>query len=168
MKTLDHFSIPYRGMKNGMHTFRFEVDDAFFACFDKSIIGRGEVRVELEFDRRSDLATAHFHCKGHVWVNCDRCLLDFEYPVETAFVLHVKEGKEDPNEDEVIFVDEYTSTINVAQYIYEWISISLPMVRMHENIEDCDPDVIKKLNAGEASADEQGLWSDLKNLNFEN
>ena len=29
MKVLDHFSIPYQGLKNGMHTFHFQVDDAF-------------------------------------------------------------------------------------------------------------------------------------------
>ena len=168
MKTLDHFSIPYKGLKNGMHTFHFNVDDSFFDCFEKSIIQRGSVKVDLYFDRRSDLASAEFHCEGSVVVNCDRCLLDFNYPIETDFTLLIKEGEVDPDEDEVIFIDEYTSIINVAQYIYEWVTISLPMIRMHEDIADCDPDVIKKLNGSDSESDKDSIWTNLKNMNFEN
>lgn len=155
-------------MKNGMHTFHFDVDDGFFEMFEKSIIQRGSVKVDLNFDRRSDLGVAEFHCEGSVVVNCDRCLLDFDYTIDTEFTLLIKEGEVDPNEDEVIFVDEFTSTINVAQFIYEWISISLPMVRMHEDIADCDPDVIKKLNGSDSESDISSIWTNLKNMNFEN
>ena len=41
------------------------------------------------------------------------------------------------------------------------------MVRMHEDIADCDPDVIKKLNI-ELSDDDDSIWSNLKNMNLEN
>ena len=68
----------------------------------------------------------------------------------------------------VIFIDEYTSIINVAQYIYEWVTISLPMIRMHEDIADCDPDVIKKLNGSDSESDKDSIWTNLKNMNFEN
>jgi uncharacterized metal-binding protein YceD (DUF177 family) len=168
MKTLDHFSIPYRGMKNGMHTFRFQVDNEFFKCFENSLIDVGNINVELDLDRRSDLAIADFRCKGTVLVTCDRCLLGFDLPIETEFTLHIKEGDADPDEDEIIYINEYTSNLNVAQYIYEWITLSLPMVRMHEDINSCDPQVINKLNVVSDKSEDDNIWSNLKNMNFEN
>ena len=167
MKVLEHFSIPYQGLKNGMHTFRFIVDEGFFESFETSFVTKGSFDVALEFDKRPDMSIAVFHCEGKVTVPCDRCLVEFELPVITDFTLHIKYGENDPNEDEVIFIDTETSKINFAQYIYEWICISLPMVRMHEDISDCDPEVIRKLS-GDQEETKDSVWSSLNKLNFDN
>lgn len=168
MKVLEHFSIPYQGLKNGMHTFWFEVDNDFFAAFEDSFIKQGGFKVRLELDKRPDMAIAIFDCEGHVVLPCDRCLLDFEMPLVLDFKLHIKYGDPDPNEDEVMFIDAETSKINFAQYIYEWICISLPMIRMHEDVNDCDPLMIEKLSNRSNENDIDNVFSTLKNIKFDN
>jgi uncharacterized metal-binding protein YceD (DUF177 family) len=168
MKILDHFSIPYQGLKNGMHRFIFDVDDAFFNCFENSIIQNGKFKVELELDKRPDLAIANFECSGVVICPCDRCLADFEHEMDLEFSLHIKYGIGNPDDDEVIYITIDTSHINFAQSIYEYITINLPMIKAHENIEDCDQDIINKLKDKNDQDDEDSIWSSLKGLKLDN
>ncbi|MBK8702057.1 MAG: DUF177 domain-containing protein [Saprospiraceae bacterium] len=167
MKVLEHFSIPYQGLKNELHTFHFQVDEAFFHCFENALVGKGEFEVELELDKRPDMAIANFSLTGHVVVPCNRCLEDFELPIETDFTLHIKYGDNDSGNDEVIFIDPDTSKVNFAQPIYEWICVSLPMVTVHEDIEDCDPEMIKKLKGESDDDDDDNIWSGLKKMNLD-
>ncbi|MFM2392461.1 MAG: hypothetical protein RLZZ546_438 [Bacteroidota bacterium] len=168
MKVLEHFSIPYQGLKNGMHTFWFEVENVFFEAFEESFIKQGGFKVKLDLDKRPDMAIAIFECDGYVVLPCDRCLLDFEMPLSLEFKLHIKYGAPDPNEDEVMFIDLETSKINFAQYIYEWICISLPMVRMHSDIKNCDPLMIEKLSNNSIENEDDNIFSKLKNIKFDN
>jgi uncharacterized protein len=165
MNVLDHFSIPYQGLKNGMHTLHFKVDEGFFESFENSIVKSGVFDVEMELDKRPDLSIATFNCDGHVVLPCDRCLLDFELPLSVDFTIHIKYGEPTKDDDEVLFLDPETSHINVAQHIYEWICISLPMVRTHEEVSDCDPEMIRKLTqSDEADNNEDtSIWASLKN-----
>lgn len=167
MKVLDHFSIPYQGLKNGMHTFHFQVDDAFFECFEAALVKRGNFEVTLDLDKRPDMAIAEFTLTGAAEVTCDRCLGEFMLPMDTFFTLHIKHGAGDEAEDEVMFIDVETSKVNFAQPIYEWICVSLPMFKSHEDEADCDQEVISRLKDGADNDSDVGPWSSLKDLNFE-
>ncbi len=167
MKVLDHFSIPYQGLKNGMHTFHFQVDDTFFTCFESPLVKRGRFEVTLDLDKRPDMAIASFTMTGAAEVICDRCLGEFMLPMETEFTLHIKYGEGDEADDEVMFIDTETSKVNFAQPIYEWICISLPMVKSHEDESECDPEVIARLNGNSDGDTDTGPFSSLKDLSFE-
>jgi uncharacterized protein len=169
MKVLEHFSIPYIGLKSGMHSFLFEVDDDFFENFEDSPIQKGKLQIKLQLDKRPDMAIASFDCQGYVVTACDRCLLDFELPIDFEFMLHIKYGEEDLDEDEVIYIDTETSKINFAQFIYEWIILSLPMIKVHQDEKNCDPIMIEKLNGNKADNNEESnIFSALKNIKFDN
>lgn len=167
MNVLDHFSVPYLGLKNGIHQITFEVDDSFFHAFENSYVEGGKLKVELSLDKRPDLAVADFIFDGEVRVNCDRCLQSFDYPIAGDAKLHVKVGSQDPDQDEVLFIDQETSIINFASYIYECICLLLPMSITHEDIEDCDPVMIAKLNKTNNDAANNDVWNSLKGLDLE-
>lgn len=168
MKVLDHFSIPYQGLKNGLHSYQFDVDAAFFNEFENSPISNGEFVVNLELDKRSDLAIAEFDFNGTVTVNCGRCLADFDMPMDGEYTLHIKYGEAIGDEDEVMFVDPDVSSINFAQFIYESICISLPMVVLHPDLRECDPEIIRRMSfEEEAEKSTNEIWKDLKGLNIE-
>jgi uncharacterized protein len=168
MNVLDHFSIPYQGLKNGMHKLQFKVDEGFFEAFGCTIVKSGRFEVEMELDKRPDLGIASFYCKGEITLPCDRCLLDFDMPLEVNFKLHIKYGLPTNEDDEVIFIDPETSHINLSQHIYEWVCISLPMIRTHEKIENCDPEVIRKLTVSEEVESDDAIWAKLKGFKADN
>lgn len=167
MTLLDHFSVPYKGLKNGLHEFNFEIDAAFFKEFDSEIKVQNTFYVKLELDKRHEIADAFFYINGEVLAECDRCLAPLSIPIHSENTLRIKFGDTQLNNDEVLFIDENTSSINFAQVIYEFIILSLPIMKMHEDINDCDQEVIDKLNE-QAKANESGqsIWNDLKGLKF--
>ena len=164
MKYLDHFSVPYMGLKNGSHIFNFEVDDQFFNYFENETISSGHVNVQLTLDKRADMSEAFFDFVGDVQLNCDRCLAPLTYDLDHESKLLIKYGEEDLDEDEVMFIHPEVSIINFAHIIYEFILLSLPMIVSHEDINECDQDIISKINIKGDPTDTNPTGDALKNL----
>ncbi|HMP28334.1 MAG TPA: DUF177 domain-containing protein [Saprospiraceae bacterium] len=166
MNVLDHFSIPYKGLKIGIHHFKFEVDTPFFETFEKAYVTAGNLIGLLELDKRSDLAIASLNIKGEVYVPCDRCLDQLDYPIDGDFKLHIKFSKVEEEQDEVIFIDPDSSHINFAKFVYDSICLSVPLVKYHEYEDDCNPEIIKKLNESRPTSKVESGWNILDGLNL--
>jgi uncharacterized metal-binding protein YceD (DUF177 family) len=172
MNVLDHFSIPYQGLKNGMHQFKFDVDDDFFDTFDKPFVEKGSLEVNMNFDKRPSLSVAEFSISGEVEVRCDRCLQEFMLDIASEFILHIKFGDPQLNEDEVMFIETEASIINFAEYIYECICLSVPMINTHEDLVECDPEVVSRLYQSEedevsSKEEKPDVWQSLKTIKFD-
>jgi len=168
MNVLDHFSVPYKGLKAGLHHFKFEVDGPFFNAFENPFVEDGNLIGLLELDKRSDLAIANLDITGTVKVPCDRCLDEFDYSIEGNFTLHVKFSKIEEEQDEVIFVDPDSSHINFAKFVYDSICLSIPMVKYHANEEECNPEMIERLNASKPESKVESVWNILDGINLKN
>ena len=81
-------------------------------------------------------------------VNCDTTNEPYNQKIKTDFDLVVKFGEEynDENED-ILIIPHGEYEVNVAQYIYELIVLSLPAKRIHPGIADgtLQSDILKKL-----------------------
>jgi len=175
MNILDHFSIPYKGLGIGLHQFKFEVDDSFFAAFEDAVIQNGTFQVTLDLDKRSDHSIMDFQVQGHTGTSCDRCLADISLPVEGQYTLHLKFSEEVSEDDEIVFVHPDVSIVNVAKYVYDVIGVSLPMTKVYDCENDpesnCNEKVLSLLNDDsqeEVSNDPKpSPWDQLKGLNFD-
>ena len=90
----------------------------------------------------------HFLTDGDVNINCDVTNEPYNQPIQSEFNLVVKFGAEYNNENEDILIIPHGSyEINVAQYIYELIVLSIPQKRIHPGVEDgtLDSDILDKL-----------------------
>lgn len=116
-----------------------------------------------------------FKASGSVNVNCDLTNEPYDQPIDGSLFLVIKFGEEfnDENEDLLILPHgEYE--VNVQQYIYELIVLSIPLKRVHPGVEDgtLDSEVLDKLeelsiNNNENKNDEDEIdprWDKLKNL----
>jgi hypothetical protein len=75
-----------------------------------------------------------FEMVGNVTVPCDRCLEDCEIPVHYKGRLLVKiavDGEEPPFEGDILWLRPGAATIDLGQYIYESVVLSLPLQRIH-------------------------------------
>jgi len=172
MDKLAHFTIPYAGLKVGRHELNFEIDDQFFELMEGSPIKKGNFRVILDLDKRHDMGIMIFHITGQTPAVCERCNLDFDLDLESDFRLVLKFGENtDIADDEVMYLPSEKDELNVAQYLYESIVLSMPLIIVHEDTNDCDPDVIKVLQS-EQTEDEpitkSSIWDQLKNLDLNN
>jgi uncharacterized metal-binding protein YceD (DUF177 family) len=148
MKPLKDYTIPYVGLKIGKHHFDYQIDKKFFNHFEYDDFNDVDVKTELVFEKKSTLLELHFQVSGVVNVNCDITNEPYNQDVNGDFDLVVKFGDayNDDFEDIVILPHgEYE--INVEQYIYELIILSMPAKRIHPGVEDgtLDSDILKKL-----------------------
>lgn len=124
------------------------MNDDFFAAFEGAEISRGDVNVELDLLKQASMLTLDFQMNGEVEVVCDRCLGEFRMPVEYEGTLQVKFTEDPPESDgDIVWLHPVESEINLAQYIYESIVLSLPYQRIHPVDENgnptCDPEMLK-------------------------
>lgn len=135
-------------LADGEHQFELEVNDAFFALFNYGLIEKGKAEVALLLKKSSTMLTLHFAVKGTVELICDRSLEPFEQPIELEERLIVKYGEEEQDlDDDLLIITQNTQKINVAQFIYEIIGISLPMKKIHPDyLEEDDEDEFDDLN----------------------
>ena len=70
IKQLD---IPFVALKQGIHNFSFEVENAFFEAFPYSIIDEGFISVELSLDKKDTLMVGDYKIFGSVVSTCATC-----------------------------------------------------------------------------------------------
>lgn len=176
MKGLRDFQIPFVGLKVGVHEFNFELGKKFFEHFPDSPVAECDVKVKLEFDKKETLFTLNFFIDGKVSVECDRCLAPYQKEIFGDFTCYVKfteNPDEIPENDEIVFIGRDESHIDVAQLIYEYVVLCLPIQKIpcKEPGEDerCNQEVLKffkqqeEANQKEPTIDPR--WEALKKLN---
>ncbi|WP_421921100.1 YceD family protein [Marinifilum sp.] len=171
MEYLSKYTIPFKGLKDGLHEFEFKVDRKFFAYFQEDDVYQAEADVKVSFNKKTLVTTLEFKLKGSLKVACDRCLEDLEIKVEGENSLHLKFGEEHEElADDVIVLAESENEINVAQYIYELFELSLPLSFVHPDDEDgnstCNEIMIQKLNDLSVNEEEKidPRWNELRKL----
>ncbi|MBD2754844.1 YceD family protein [Spirosoma validum] len=144
MNALRAYDIHIVGLENKRYEYDFTSDDAFFVALEQDLIQKGNIQTHLLLEKSETMIRLDFHITGTVEQICDRSLDEYDEPVDTRQTMLLKFG--DHNEelsDEIELIERNTATINVARYIFEFISLSLPMKRLHprfRNEEDEDDD----------------------------
>ena len=86
MEESQRYAIPYKGLKNGCHEFRFEVDGSLFEEYQSTEIKDGRCEVTVAADRSESQVTLDVAIAGYVVVECDRCLEDCRVPIDFEVV----------------------------------------------------------------------------------
>jgi len=149
MKVNKDFLIPFVGLKQGKHQFEFEINKAFFDAFDFDEYNDVNIKVNLVLEKKSTMLELGFKHKGTVNVPCDVSNEDFDLVVKGELNLIVKFGDEYNDDNDVLLIlphGEYQ--VDVSQYIYEMIVLSVPLKRIHPGIKDGTfaADVLNKLD----------------------
>lgn len=168
MDSLQEYALPIDGLRLGVHEFGFKVDRSFFEAFENSAIGESNFEVQLTLEKRPNLFVLNFYIQGTIQTECDRCLEVFDLPIEGSHELLVKYAAEASEEMEVIYIQPETRVLNVARFVYEFIHLTVPMVKNHDaSGGECDPDILNILEgqdySDEPESDEPNpIWEALR------
>ncbi len=174
MRNLEEFTIPFKGLKLGKHQFEYELDNEFFRHFEYDEFNSANVKIDLLFEKKSTMMELTFQASGTVNVNCDLTNEPYDQPIGSTLFLVIKFGDEFNNDDEDLLIlphGEYE--VNVQQYIYELVVLSVPQKRVHPGVEDgtLKSDVLDKLEElslkNQKKKKEEEIdprWDKLKNL----
>lgn len=149
MNVLKDYLIPFVGLKLGKHQFDYQLDNSFFEHFDYNEFNAINIKVNVVLEKKSTMLELTFKHKGTVNVPCDLTNEDFDLPIKGKINLIVKFGEVFNNDNEELLIlphGEYQ--IDVAQYIYESIVLSVPLKRIHPGIKDgtLETKVLETLN----------------------
>lgn len=176
MSKIKEFLIPFAGLKLGKHNFEYQINNKFFESFDFNEFQNADVKVTLVFDKKSSMLELSFKHKGTVNVPCDLTGEDFDLPIKGKMNLIVRFGDEFNNDNEELLILPHGEfEMDVMQYIYEMIVLSVPQKRIHTGIKDgtLQSDVLDKLaeftvkEQEEESTNEEDIdprWDKLKKL----
>ena len=107
---------------------------------------KGNVKVDLNVEKHERESILTFNFAGNVTIACDRCGDEYEQPIENEVVIYLKYGHEYEEEsDDVIVIPSEEGEFDVSSLIYEYIILSLPIHRVHQDIDDCNQEVIDYL-----------------------
>ena len=172
VRNADRYRIPFKGLKEGDHSFDFEIDTSFFELFPESEIKEGHLHITVILHKSVRMLTFDFFIEGKVRVPCDRCLEMFDLPVTYTDTLYVKFGSTRHEESaNTLIISEDDHFLNVSQYLYEYVHLALPLRRVHpddsEGHPTCNPmmlQILEKLSVGDNLQPHDERWSALKNV----
>ncbi|MEM6844511.1 MAG: DUF177 domain-containing protein [Bacteroidota bacterium] len=139
MDGFTQFDIDIFALSNKTYTYEYHLDDSFFGMFDKALVDKGDLNVEITLDKQPTLITVDFRINGTVQLECDRSLEPFDYPLALDKMIIYQYGEDEEEISEDIFtINTGTQKINVAHLLYEFIGLALPMKRLHPSLAEQD------------------------------
>lgn len=173
----DHrYDLPIFKLALGQHRFEYELGPDFFALFEQPIC-EGQLHAVVDLNKTERVMTLDFHITGTVQLVCDRSLDEFDQPLDLQEQLLVRFGDEAKElDDNVMQITPDTQVLPLAQHLYDYIGLALPMKKLHprfQNEDDDNPDAETKLIFTTRSTDDEPdddepadpRWAALKNLN---
>ncbi len=174
MQAEKQYIVQFVGLSLGEHKYQFEVNDKFFESLDYSEIKQGNSIVNLNLLKQSSMMILQFEIGGTIKVNCDRCMEEYDLPINGNFKLIVKIGgtPSEEEDDDILTIATNEHELNLSQYIYEYISLSLPIKRVHPDDKNgkstCNKAALKKLEKFLTHEEKQEItdprWNGLKNI----
>lgn len=174
MNNRRNFDIAFVGLKPGIHEFEYDIDDKFFIPYKPQDFNHCQAQVKLTLDKRNGFMLLRFELGGKLEVNCDRCGNQLPMDLWDEFNVVVKmveepdtmnEQEEDPD---VYYISRGESHLHVADWIYEFVVLSVPMQRTC-NFEEmdgpyCNPEVRARLQQMKAEGKSRSnpLWKGLE------
>jgi uncharacterized metal-binding protein YceD (DUF177 family) len=116
----------------------------------------------------------HFDIDGLVTAPCDRCGDEFRLRLWDEFDLVIKLTGEDvekiEDEDDVIFIPRSETVIDISNWLYEFIMLSVPLQHIHPDKDNgepgCNPDALNLLDKLSEPSEpvKNPLWKGLEKL----
>ena len=145
MELNERYSIGYKGLSNNTFDYDFIVDDALFAAYESREVLGGDCRVKINLAKNSNQMELDVEIVGQVVCECDRCLDPCNIPINYEGHLVVRISTEEGEYDgEIMWLNPAEDYLDLTQYIYESIILSLPYQRVHTEGE-CNPDMMARV-----------------------
>ena len=141
---MDTYKIDLLSSGLGGKTFEYDLSDDFFAEME-GLVQRGSIHTTVACLSAGSVYKFQIHSVGTIIVPCDRCLSDLELRIETTDDLNVKLGDEYADEGDCVVVPEAEGYLDLAQFIYEFIALSMPLTCCHETGK-CDDAMMQELS----------------------
>lgn len=175
MKIHNQYIIPLTGQKEGQHDFEFKIENEFFDEYPIIEASGGSLIADVKMMKKKTFLSFDVLLQGNIRLQCDRCLEYYDQDIEfkgSFFAKYSDNPEKEEISDDVIFIHHEEHEIDLKQYLYESISLSIPYKRVHPEVNGlptCNKDMLKYINNYPENKDNLGtnpIWDKLKDLNI--
>jgi uncharacterized metal-binding protein YceD (DUF177 family) len=173
MDAMAPYRLPVASLKAEEARYSWDLAPDFFRVFDdEHETEKGKFSVIVDLAHTGTITTLHFHISGLVETACDRCLAQINMPIQGEYDIIVKFGDPEETTDEVLFVDPESSGLNLGKHIYDFVLLSIPIVRRIPGCTEmenrpCDMTILSYLSEtkdeNNNTPEGDSLWGDLRN-----
>ena len=174
MEALKKYKIDIADLSLGEREYQFKFDEEFFESFENSIANKGSGLIKIVLNKTESFIELSLHISGIIELSCDRSMDLFDFPIDTQKEVIIKFGDEPDlveDEEDILFITWNTPSINVAQLIYEYISMEIPMKKLHPRFQENDNNDDELVYSSQVNSEEEiktdPRWSKLKELKKE-
>lgn len=178
MKELRKYDITIAQLEQKEHLYEFEGGNAFFEAFEQELIQKGTFKAIVKLDKSATMIQLWLNLIGEVELICDRSLEPFDEPFHLEEKLILKFGeKAEILSDEIEVIPRDTAVINIAQPIFDFIGLSIPVKKLHPRFRTDDADTDEstlliysttdnktEVNTNDSDAVVDPRWAALKKL----
>ena len=101
MDIFNEFNIPFVGLKEGKHNYKFTIDKKFFEHFEFTEFIHSSLKCDLVLNKKSTFLEINFKVGGKVTIPCDVSTELFEHEIKNENNLIVKFGSSDYESDDI-------------------------------------------------------------------
>jgi uncharacterized protein len=174
LKLVNQYIIPFKGLTDGEHEFQFDLGKRFFDEHELLEASEGNIVFLVSLTKKPQLLSLNIRMSGSMLIQCDRCLEYFNYPVSYTdkFIVRFSETEKEST-DEIWIVHPNEHEIDLKQYFFDCVGLSLPLQKVHPDNSDgnfgCNQEMLKiiKMHSLSDSKDEEEIdprWNKLKDL----
>ena len=173
MKLVNQYIIPFKGLKEGDHEFEFKFSDKFFKEHRVLESPNGSIKAIVDLVKDPTMLYFSVLLEGRMQLKCDRCLDYFDYPVRYSDRFVVKFGENiEESTDEIWILRPNEFELDLEQYFFECLGLSLPIQRVHPDVKDgissCNAEMLALLGShfsqNNTKDEPDPRWNALKKL----
>lgn len=129
---MKEFAVNIIGLSKKAHLFNYHLEKGFFEKYGTETISDGRFDVEVVLDKKETFIEVNFKISGQAALVCDRTLEPFDFPITENRKMVFKYGEEAQEiSDEIVIITRDQDSIDLGQYLYEFIALAIPMKRLH-------------------------------------
>lgn len=140
------FKIPFIGLKLGKHNFEYQIGKEFFESYGFDDFDDITSKIAVVLEKKQTMLEVSFHQDTVLTVPCDVTNEIFDLPCTSDFKLIVKFGDQYNDDNEELLILPFAEfQVDLAQYIYEMVVLSIPVRRIHPDAQT-DEDLEEELD----------------------
>jgi len=169
---LKEFAVNIIGLSKKAHLFNYRLEKGFFEKYGSEAVSDGRFDIEVVLDKKETFIEVNFKISGQAALVCDRTLEPFDFPITENRKMVFKYGEEAQEiSDEIVIITRDQDSLDLGQYLYEFISLAIPMKRLHPrfaNEAESNEPVVYSTSQNETEEKENDTidprWEKLKKL----
>jgi uncharacterized metal-binding protein YceD (DUF177 family) len=157
--------LPLSSLKEGIHTFEYEVTYALWESFGQEIVSDASANIHVTLRKGTQMLQLVMLAKGWLEIECDRTLKKFKHNFQFEQELVYKFGDQYQElTDTVLVIERGTEILELNQIFYDYLMLQVPMRKVHPDVIDQEGEWIYRDSTQTEEQTTDPRWSKLKEL----